>query len=115
MRKGGLLDRQKRPHFIATWAYDANRTRKNQEQEIARAGEGYSRSRHQNGTNNKHAPPPDPIGASSEVKGDDSIADQRQGKKHARLGLAQSQANKIENQHYRQRAVSEQSYESSEE
>ena len=102
MGKCGLLDREKRPNFIAAWAYDANGAGKNQEQEIVCAGEGYSGSSHQNGTNNKHAPPPDAIGASSEVKGDDSIADKRQGKEQAGLGLAQSQANQIEDQHYRQ-------------
>ncbi len=40
MRKRGLLNRQKRPHLIATWADDADGARDNQKQEIARAGEG---------------------------------------------------------------------------
>ena len=40
-------------------------------------------------------------GTSGEIKGDDRIPDKRQRKKQASLRLAQSEANQIENQHYR--------------
>ena len=115
MRKCGLLIRQKRLHFIAAWADDANGARENQKKEITCAGEGNTGSSHENGANDKHAPSSNPIGASSEIEGDDSIAHQRQREKQTRLGLAQSEANQIENQHYRQRAISEQADESGKE
>jgi hypothetical protein len=105
MRKHGLLNRQKRPHFIATGADDANGVRDNRKQEIACAGKSYTGSSHKNGANYKHAPPPNPIGASSEIEGDDSVPHQRQREKQTSLGLAQPEANQIENQHYRQRAI----------
>jgi len=77
MRERGLLNGQKWPHFVATRTYDANRARYNQEQEIACAGKGQTGSRHQNGADDKHTPPPDPIGSRCEVEGNYSIAEQR--------------------------------------
>ena len=97
MRKGRLFNRQKRPHFIAAWANNANRAGENQKQEIVREGESQTGGGHQNGADDEHAPPPDPVGASSEIKGDDSISEQRQRKKQARLGIAESKANQVEN------------------
>jgi hypothetical protein len=64
-------------------------------------GESQTGSGHQNGPHYEHAPPPDPVGASSEIKRDDSIPDQRQRKKQAGLRIAESEANQIENQHHR--------------
>ena len=93
MRKGGLLDRQKRPHVIAAWAYNTNRAGENQKQEIVREGESQTGSSHQNGADKEHAPSPDPVGASGEIKGDNSIPDKRQRKQQASLGIAKSEAN----------------------
>jgi len=53
MREGGLLNRQKRPHFIATWAYDTNRAGENQKQEIVREGESQTGSSLQNGADDE--------------------------------------------------------------
>ena len=97
MRKGGLLNRQKRPHFIAAWAYDANGAGENQKQEIMREGESQTGSSHQNGADDEHAPSPNSVGAGGEIKGDDSIPDERQRKQQACLGIAQSEANQVEN------------------
>ena len=93
MRKGGLLNRQKRPHFIATWAYNTNRASENQKQEIVREGESQTGSSHQNGADDEHAPSPDSVSASGQIKGDDSIPDKRERKQQASLGIAKSEAN----------------------
>ena len=97
MRKYGLLDRQKRPYFIATWAYNTNRAGENQKQEIVREGESQTGSSHQNGADDEHAPSPDSVGTSGEIKGDDSIPDKRQRKQQAGLGIAESEAKQVEN------------------
>ena len=96
MREGGLLNRQKRPHFIATWAYDTNRAGENQKQEIVSERESQTGSSHQNGADDEHAAAPDSVGAGSEIKGDDSIPDKRQRKQQTCLGIAESEANQVE-------------------
>ena len=66
MRKRGLLNRQKRAHFVTARTYDAKRAGDNQEQKILGAGKGQACRRHENGTNNKHAAPANPIRPSRE-------------------------------------------------
>jgi len=97
MRKGGLLNRQKRPHLIAAWADNANGAGENQKQEIVSERESQTGSSHQNGADKEHAPSPDPVGASGEKKRDDSIPDKRQCKQQASLGIVESDANQVEN------------------
>src|ERR1700682_6155383 len=97
MREGGLLNREKTSHLIATWAYHANSASENQKQEIVREGESQTGSSHQNGADKEHAPSPDPVGASGEIKRDDSIPDKRQRKQQASLGIVESDANQVEN------------------
>jgi hypothetical protein len=75
VRKGGLLNRQKRSHLIAAWAYDTNGAGENQKQEIVSERESQTGSSHQNGADDEHAPSPNSVGAGSEIKGDDSIPD----------------------------------------
>jgi hypothetical protein len=97
VRKGGLLNRQKRPYFIAAWAYNANGARENQKQEIVSERESQTGSSHQNGADDEHAPSPNPVRASGEIKRDNSIPDERQRKQQACLGIAESKANQVEN------------------
>jgi hypothetical protein len=97
MRKRGLLNREKRSHLIAAWAYNANGARENQKQEIVSERESQTGSSHQNGADDEHAPSPNSVGAGSEIKGDNSIPDKRQRKQQACLGIAESKANQVEN------------------
>src|SRR3982074_807116 len=97
VRKGGLLNRQKRPYFIAAGAYNANGTRETREKKIVSKRENQTGSCHQNGADDEHAPPSDPVRASREIKGDDSIPGERQSKQQACLGIAESKANQVEN------------------
>ena len=76
----------------------ANCAGDNQKQEIAREGESHTGRGHQDGAYDKHAPPPDAIGASGEIKGDYRVSGEGQGKKQASLRFAESEANQIKNQ-----------------
>src|SRR5260370_1324129 len=101
MRKRGLLNREKRPHFVTAWADDANRASDNQQQKILGEDKGQARSRHENGSDNKHAPPADPIRPRRKKEGNHNIAEERQGEKYSRLGFAEPQGDQVEDQNYR--------------
>ena len=103
-----LLDREKWPHFVATGADDADRPGQDQEQEVARVGEDQAGGDHECGADDQHAPPPDAIGSSGQVEGDDGIPRQRQSQQQAGLGRAEAKAGQIEDQNDGQRAVGEQ-------
>ncbi len=68
MRECGLLDRQERPDFIAARADHANRAGENQEEEVARQGEGQACGGHQAGADDERPPPSEPIGVGREVQ-----------------------------------------------
>src|SRR5260370_37368165 len=112
MRKRGLRKREKRPHFFTAWADDPNRASDNQQQKILGAGKGQARSRHENGSDNKHAPPADPIRSSREQEGNNNIAEERQGAKYARLGFAQPHGGYEKNQNHGYPPISDQNKES---
>ena len=96
----GLLNRQKRPHFAAAGADDANRPGDDQEHEVAGGGERDAGGGHERGTDDEHAPPPDPVGSRGEIKGHDNVPGQREGQQHARLGGAEAEARQIKHQHH---------------
>ena len=73
---------QGNPRRARCYAYGAGESQK---QEIVGEGEGEISSSHQNGADDEHALSPDSVGASGEIKGDDSIPDKRQRKQQAGL------------------------------
>ena len=102
-----LFDRQKRTHFVAAGADHANRPGDNQEKKVAGAREGETRCGHQNGADDQHAPPPDPVGARREIERDHGIPDESQREKDPGLGFAEAQPDQVENQNNGQRPVGE--------
>jgi hypothetical protein len=87
---------------MAAGAYDANRARDNQEEEVASTGERNTSARHEGGTHNQHPSPPMAIGPGRKKQGDDYITRKREAEKQAGLCFAEPQAYKIENEDDRQ-------------
>ena len=101
MRQRGLLDRKKRPYLVAAWADDADRPGRDQEHEVAGGGKGQACGSHEEGADDQHTPPPDPIGSGCEVEGNDRIPHQCEGQEQAGLGRTQPQAGQVEHQDHR--------------
>ena len=80
----------------------------NEQPELAGGREDEPGRGHQQRADDQHAPAADAIGARREEQRDDGVADERQRQQQAGLRLAQPEADQIEHQHDRQRAVREQ-------
>ena len=115
LRERRLLDRQKRPNLVATWADDADRSGQDQEQDVARVREDQAGGGHESGTDDQHAASPDTIGSRGQVERDDGIPRQRQRQQQAGLGRTQAKAGQIEHQDDGQRTVCEQARDAGEE
>ena len=66
MRERGLLDGKEWSDLTAAGTDDADRGRDQEREEVARQRERDSGGCHQRGSENEHAPPPDPIRAGAE-------------------------------------------------
>jgi hypothetical protein len=62
---------------------------------------------HEEGTDDQHAAPPNPIGAGREEQRHGGVSDQGQGQQRAVVRLAQPYADQIKDQHDGERAVRE--------
>ena len=112
MRERGLLNREKRPNLVATWAYDSDRPGDYKEQEVARTGEGNTGAGHKKGPDNEHSPTPNTVCLGCENQGNDRVSQKDQGKEQSDPRFTESDAVQIEDENNGQCAVSEEASES---
>ena len=110
MSQRGLLDRQERPDFVPAGTDDPDRPRYDEEQEVARPGEGHAGRHHQDRADDQHPPPSQPVGAGRQVQRHGGVADQRERQQQAGLRCAQAGARQIDHQDYGERPVREQAH-----
>ena len=79
-----------------------------QQPQLAGRRERQARRRHQRGADDQHPPPADPIGARRERQRHDRVADSVRVSSRPVCDSRQADADEIEHQHDRQRAVREQ-------
>jgi DNA-binding response OmpR family regulator len=77
-------------------------------QKLRGGGKHRSGRRHQESAGDQHPPPAEPVGASGEEQRHDGVADERQRQDQADLRFGEADADQIEDQDYRQRAIREQ-------
>ena len=80
--------------------------------EVDGGGKHEPRRGHQQRADDQHPPAAEPIGAGRQEQRHDGVADERQRQQQADLRFGQAEADQIEHQHDRQRAVREQPDES---
>src|SRR5438445_11775721 len=112
MRERGLLNRQKRPNLVATWAYDSDRSGNHKEQEVTCKGEGKTGAGHKKGPNNEHPPAPNTVRLSCENQGNDRVPHEYQSKEQSDPRFTESNAGQIEDKNNGQCAVSKEASES---
>ncbi len=115
MRESSLLNRQKWADLVSARTDDANRSGDDQPKEIFCYREHQTRRGHQQRAHNEHPPAANAIRLRGQKKGNHGIAGESQGEQQARLGLAQSDPDQIENQYDGNQSVSEKAREAREE
>jgi hypothetical protein len=108
LRQTGLLDGQKRAHFISAGADHADRRRQAKHPEISAQGEDPAPGDHQDEPEPQHSAPAPTVGVRAQPKGDGRIAEVGECNQPADLHGGESQAVQVQNENDCDKSISEQ-------